>query len=328
MNDRTDARGADGGALGALPIGPSDKLLVNRLIGDDMLEYSGIGLAEPVAADSSEGRRARQKVTIFLVLVATFSAAIDLLRLFVGYGTNLIVLTWTPSMSDALEMCSVGLAGFITLAAVDHSFRDIGFARSPAEYLILAVFVPLTYCAAIYVPVWIVGLGVFGGAPVLLAGLKSALVHLPLKLLFAAGEEFGWRGVLVPNLAKAMDVKYAALLPGAIWAVWHYPSILFFGYNANTSPLFALVCFSVALIGLGIFLSWLRLASKSVWPAVVLHGVHNAVIWSIFERATDHGAITAYITTEFGLGFAVAGAVIGCLFWTKLRAFHGEIKAV
>jgi uncharacterized protein len=280
----------------------------------------------PVAVYGLERRRARQKIVIFLVLVTAFSASLDCLRVFVPFGANLIILTWTPRLGDALGMWSVGLAGFIALALVDRSLRDIGFAFASSKYLILAAGIPPTYCAVIYVPVWSLGVGRIVGASVLFAGFQSALIHFPLMLFVAAGEEFGWRGVLVPNLVRSTNFKCVALLPGAIWALWHYPDILFFDYNVGTPPLFALICFSTSLIGLGVFLSWLRIASNSVWPAVVFHGVHNSVILGIFDRATGHDAVTVYVTTEFGLGFAAAGAVIGYLFWTKLKVSVGSTQ--
>jgi membrane protease YdiL (CAAX protease family) len=273
----------------------------------------------PLATGDPERRRARQKIAIFLILVTAFAGALDVLRVLVPSGTNLIILTWTPRLADALAMWSVGIAGLIALAVIDRSLEDIGLRLGPPKYLFLALAIPITYCAAIYVPVWVLGLGRFAGTAALWTAMQSTLLHLPLRLLVAAGEEFGWRGVLVPNLARTVDIKLVAFLPGAIWALWHYPDILFFDYNVGTPFIFALTCFSVSLLGAGAFLSWLRLASNSIWPAVLFHAIHNSVISGIFDRVTEHNAMTFYFTTEFGAGQAVAGAVIGYLFWSKLN---------
>ncbi len=285
----------------------------------DAIELPLARHAPSIAASSIERRRARQKIAIFLVLVSIFSLVIDVLRVLVQHGANLAALTLSPGLVDGMMMWSVGLAGLLALVTIDRSLKNIGLRFVSPKYLILAASVPLAYCTAIYVPVWIFGLGRFGGSAVLFAGLLSALSHLPLHLFFAAGEEIGWRGVLVPNLARAAGVKSVALLPGAIWALWHYPDILFFGYNVGTPPLFALTCFSIALIGLSVFLSWLSLSSNSIWPAIIFHGVHNSVIWRAFDHATGRGGMTVYISTEFGLGFSIAGAVVGYIYWTRLR---------
>ena len=285
---------------------------------DAPAELTDTGM-QPNEAGNPEQQRAWAKIAIFLVLVAAFAGTLDLLRVFVPFGTKLIILTWTPRLADAVAMWSVGLAGLIALVVIDRTLQDVGLKLGPPKYLLLALALPFVYCTAIYVPVWILGLGRFAGTSVLWTAILSVLVHLPLTLFVAAGEEFGWRGVLVPNLARTVDVTRVAFLPGAIWALWHYPDILFFGYNVGTPFIFALTCFSVSLIGLGAFLSWLRLASNSIWPAVVFHGVHNSVMLGIFDRATKYDAATLYITTEFGAGLAVVGAVIGYVFWSNLH---------
>jgi membrane protease YdiL (CAAX protease family) len=172
----------------------------------------------------------------------------------------------------------------------------------------------------VYVPAWISGLGRFEGISALGRVTLSAGFYFPLYVFAATGEELGWRGVLVPSLARIADARLVALLPGAIWALWHYPNILLFSSKTETPLVFVLPCFSLMLIGLGVFLSWLRLASGSVWPAAAFHGLHNALVYGIFDRVTGHGALTAYLTTEYGIGLAAAGAVVGCLFWPRLRA--------
>ncbi len=51
----------------------------------------------------------------------------------------------------------------------------------------------------------------------------------------AAGEEIGWRGFLVPELAKGLPFTAVALVSGIIWAAWHYP-ITAVVANAALSP--------------------------------------------------------------------------------------------
>ncbi len=278
----------------------------------------GIGAASP------ERRRALAKIVIFLVLVAAFAGIIAFLRTSVPFGAKLLVVTWTPKLADILLMWSVGVAGAIALAAVDRSLRDFALKAANPKYVILAATLPLAIGAVIYLPVWSSGLGRFGGTALLVAAVQSALIHFPLHLFAAAGEEFGWRGVLVPNLARTASSKTVAFLPGAIWALWHYPDILFFDYNVGTSFVFALACFSISLVGAGAFLSWLRLTSGSIWPCVVFHGVHNSVISGIFDRLTEPEAATLYITSEFGIGLSIVSAIIGYFCWFKLRSSPSE----
>jgi uncharacterized protein len=281
------------------------------------------GDTRAIGASSPERRQALAKIIIFLFLVATFAGIIASLRVFVPVGTKLGIFAWTPRLADALAMWSVGSAGAISLVVVDRSLRDFGLKGAHPKYMFLAAALPFAIGAAIYLPVWFLGLGRFGGTALLTFAAQSALAHFPLHLFAAAGEELGWRGVLVPNLARTSGSKTIAFLPGAIWALWHYPDILFFDYNAGTQVIFALTCFSVSLIGAGAFLSWLRLVSGSIWPAVVFHGAHNSIILGIFDRLTEPEAVTLYITSEFGIGMSVVSAMIGCLCWFKLQSRRG-----
>jgi uncharacterized protein len=271
--------------------------------------------------DTAVRQQARVKVVVFLVLVAAFAAIVEALLAYVPFGTRFGPLTWTASWAFMLFMWSVGFAGLITLAAIDRSWWDIGFKSASRRYWLLAAALPVIYCAAVYVPVWIFGLGGFAGASRLGGVVLSAGVYFPFYMLAATGEEVGWRGVLVPNLARFADARLVAFLPGAIWALWHYPNLLLFG-SSGTPLLFGLICFSLMVIGHGVFLSWLRLASGSVWPAAVFHGAHNALVYGIFDRVTEPGALTAYITTEYGVGLSAAGTVIGYVFWPRLRSFQ------
>jgi membrane protease YdiL (CAAX protease family) len=259
----------------------------------------------------AEQRRAWQKIAIFIVLLILFAGSLALARLLVPFGTKLVLSTWTPFLADMLGMWSVGLAGLIALALIDNSMLGVGLGLPARKYLIAGCAVPIIYCVAIYLPVWLLAPQTFEGATMLLIGTGSCLIHLPRSLFAAAGEELGWRGVLVPNLSLVAPPAVVSLAPGALWAVWHYPDILFFGYNVGTPAPFALVSFSIGLVGIGAFLSWIRLASGSLWPAIIFHGVHNSVIWGVFERATNRGGTTAYITTEFGAAFALVGIVVG-----------------
>jgi uncharacterized protein len=51
-------------------------------------------------------------------------------------------------------------------------------------------------------------------------------------IFLALGEEIGWRGLLVPQLARLTTFTKTALLSGGIQAVWHWPFVLFAGFSS------------------------------------------------------------------------------------------------
>jgi membrane protease YdiL (CAAX protease family) len=100
-----------------------------------------------------------------------------------------------------------------------------------------------------------------------------------INTLFAFGEEFGWRGYLLPKLLP-LGPRVAVLVVGVVWGVWHWP-IVAMGYNygvgypgAPWTGMLAMVAMTTAT---GTFLAWVTLRSGSVWPAALGHGAINAV---------------------------------------------------
>ncbi|WP_017592843.1 CPBP family intramembrane glutamic endopeptidase [Nocardiopsis potens] len=116
------------------------------------------------------------------------------------------------------------------------------------------------------------GSGVPLGALGALLGLQSLglLAGLPMFL----GEELGWRGYLLPALMP-LGTWPALLVHGAVWGVWHAPVILL-GYNFGRTDLAGVGLMTVWCVLFGLVLGLLRLASGSVWPAVLCHGALNS----------------------------------------------------
>jgi membrane protease YdiL (CAAX protease family) len=85
--------------------------------------------------------------------------------------------------------------------------------------------------------------------------------------LVTFGEEFGWRGYLLPRLMP-LGQNWAILLSGMIWAAWHLPLNLLYGVNGGLQ---GFPFWLVWTIGLGAILGWLRLRAQSVWPAAIMH---------------------------------------------------------
>ena len=139
---------------------------------------------------------------------------------------------------------------------------------------------------------------------------------------FALGEELGWRGFLVPELAQISSFTKTALISGAAWSIYHYPLTLFANYNSGTPAWFALPVFTWMVLASSFVYAWLRLKWGSVWPTVILHASHNLFVQQIFDPLTLDRRTTKYVTTEFGLGLAVAYTAAAFYFWKR----RGEVQ--
>jgi membrane protease YdiL (CAAX protease family) len=124
------------------------------------------------------------------------------------------------------------------------------------------------------------GLGLVGR---LLAWGLALVLNIPAQItppspllvaviVFAAGEEIGWRGYVLPRLLRSHSALAASLLLAIPWAVLHYALMLPGGMLAGTPPLgHSLFIFSTSVL-----LAWTYLRSRrSLLAATLLHGWIN-----------------------------------------------------
>jgi membrane protease YdiL (CAAX protease family) len=116
----------------------------------------------------------------------------------------------------------------------------------------------------------------------LLIQLAGVITYAPLiNLLFAIGEESGWRGFMVPALMESWGRRTGLIVGGVIWGAWHWPLIIFVGYQygigyfgAPVTGLFAMCLFTTSL---GILLQFLYEKGGTIWLPALAHGAINAV---------------------------------------------------
>ena len=110
---------------------------------------------------------------------------------------------------------------------------------------------------------------------IVLLHLVSLVIAPLFNAIFTFGEEWGWRGFLLPKLLP-LGQWQALALPGVLWGLWYAPLILQ-GYDYSFHPRLGVILMTIYCLIFGILLGWLRLATGSVWPAVIAHGALNAV---------------------------------------------------
>jgi membrane protease YdiL (CAAX protease family) len=125
--------------------------------------------------------------------------------------------------------------------------------------------------------------------------LGSLLIAPGINAIFVFGEEWGWRGFLLPKLLP-LGQWAALLLTGVLGGLWHSPVILL-GYDYPFHPKFGVILMTIFCVIFGVLLGWLRLATGSVWPAAIGHGALNAVGEFPYVVATaDQTLDTAHVT--------------------------------
>lgn len=146
--------------------------------------------------------------------------------------------------------------------------------------------------------------------------LGTILIAPLLNVVFAFGEEWGWRGYLLQKLLP-LGQWPALIISGGIWGMWHLPVILL-GYNYPLYPNLGWLFMLVLCILLGILFGWTRLATGSIWPAVIAHGALNGSAGAVnLFAAADTTIDTAQAGITGWVGWLVMSAVIAILVYSK-----------
>lgn len=93
------------------------------------------------------------------------------------------------------------------------------------------------------------------------------------------GEEWGWRGYLLPKMSEKLPAIPMLLVNGIIWGLWHAP-LTAIGHNYGADyfgfPFTGIAAMCLFCIVMGIFLSYVSMKTESCIPAVLGHGAINS----------------------------------------------------
>ena len=256
-------------------------------------------------------------------LVVTFVVLTFLLSSVFWYLTSQTALV--KDNATLLMIYAVGamwcpaLAAVITRLYFRHSLRGFGTASGKPVWLALSIGLPVVAGLIMFGTAWISGIAPMNTANIPLIFAFSFIPGFLLAITFncfaAAGEEFGWRGFLVPELARFMGFTELALLSAAIWTSWHFPMMFFGNYHGTGSIWYSLAVFIPSVMGAGLILAWLRLVSGSVWVAVLFHGFWNYFIQQFYPALTTTTDAGQAMLGEFGWFVAVFYLALALVFW-------------
>lgn len=278
----------------------------------------------------------RREIGLFLCLLAASSGAFYVLLL----TDASVAERWLESPLPGLFMWCPAASALVTCLVTRRSLRGLGWRWGGLKHYGVAYALPLVFGVPVYLLIWTAGWGDFdaqrlhtlaaryglpGGTAGLLGATALVLVLAPLGVVATLGEEIGWRGFLVPHLARLTSLRRTSLIVGLIWSVWHYPLIfLVVPRLLPELPLWlGTVCFTVMVVAVSGIYTWLRVRSGSVFPAALLHATSNAFVFGL-DRLTVHH--TPYLSNEYGIGLAVSIPLVALPFWRWLgdaRASEG-----
>ena len=210
-----------------------------------------------------------------------------ILAMLFGTVVSLAIATGLlPPAASQLGALSSSLAAII-LVVVEG--RKGGLRELLSRFLIWRVglqwwaialfFVAIPSVAALYL------FDLLGGPAVDWSGLPPLVTIVPsfilLTIAAGIGEEFGWRGFLLPRLQTRHNALVSSLIIGGMWAIWHIPLFFIEGFQhdlqSQAGLLPAILAFSAFVIASSIWFTWIFNNTRgSVLLAAVMHGASNA----------------------------------------------------
>ena len=146
-------------------------------------------------------------------------------------------------------------------------------------------------------------------------GITAILFGPIINFMTCFGEEWAWRGYMVPKMAGEIKTVPMLFLSGVIWGLWHAP-LTIIGHNYGMGyigyPFTGILAMCLFCTVIGIFMSYITLKTQSCIPAVLAHGAINAF-----------ASIGMYFTVDGGnvfVGPAPTG-VIGMIAFIVLDIF-------
>jgi membrane protease YdiL (CAAX protease family) len=276
------------------------------------------------------------KATIFYGLALSFILLVALLGQ--GLGETILAIAMLTPLAAVLLMHFVVTHDGTTR----DGWRVLGLHHLGLRTWGFATLAPFLVMLGTYGIVWATGIGRLdqamlnaviglGGSGGILRAVFNILLGLTGSVILGLGEEIGWRGYLLPHLLPLGRTR-ALLLSGLLQGIWHLPLLLWTPfYHQGGDRLTVVILFLLTLTVGGVFYGYLRLTSKSVWPAALAHGAFN-MFWTIFTSITI--AVTSADVLEYWAGesgvitLVLVVLIAGWLIYRLQRQPSSELAAL
>lgn len=223
-------------------------------------------------------------------------------------------------------MFAPSVAHILTRLFTKEGFKNtyLGWTfKGNARYYVASVIVKLLEATLIMFLMWGIFMkGVSFGDAFPGGNWQPKIGTLLLQLAFSVivffpgfGEEWGWRGYMMPKLMELMPKPVAVIVGGIIWGLWHAPLTVSghnFGLDYKFYPWLGILLMCVFCILMNAFLTLLIERTKSVYPAAFCHAINNninvSILLGIFgSQAALESLVTVSNISTFWILLPVSG---------------------
>ena len=224
----------------------------------------------------------------------------------------------TAQVLGTVAMLLPSVAVLITRLATKEGFKNnyLGFSlKGKWKYYLISVFIKPVEALILIVLLRFVVLKDMSLSELVGNDLLQGAALFLLQFAFsvyaffpAFGEEWGWRGYMMPKLTELMGRPAAVIVGGIIWGLWHAPMTVQghnFGVDYPGYPYVGIALMCVFCIAMNALLTWLTERTGSIYPASFCHMINNdcnlIIVCSLFLSEQAIAKISAAGVVELFL---------------------------
>ena len=265
-----------------------------------------------------DGNAAAYQALLAVSMFCPLAAVLLVCKVFLHQPTG---IGWKPKGKKRFWLAAwFGPAMFTVLAAVLY------FAVFPSRLDLSGSWLATAYGGGMGAAT-LQKLGVSSAGYILQTGLAAVTLGPAVNMFFAAGEEAGWRGFMMPRLKERFGLLSGRLLGGIVWGVWHWPIMLLVGYEYGTNylgaPVLGLVVWCVVCFALNTLLDWLYENTGCIWVPAIAHGAFNAIA-SLFTVLTYPADAYYNVLGPTPIGLIGMLPMLAAAVWLTLRQIKRE----
>lgn len=290
---------------------------------------------------SSEKKLTVRRLVIFLVIsFIPFMILIPILwavygePIYTSKNENVAVVTYILGVFGMMIPSVANLiTRLITKEGFANSYLGVHF-KGKGCYWFASIAVKLTEGWAGLILLWAIFMNDIAFREVYpninIQNISAYLLQLACSIIIffpAFGEEWGWRGYMMPKLLELMPKSAAIIVGGVIWGLWHAP-LTVVGHNFGTDypgyPFVGILVMCLFCVLMNCFLTLVTEKTRSIYPASFIHMINNnmgaAILLTVFGSETSIQRIQGLNSIElfFSMfGITALTAVISFVLFVK-----------
>ena len=244
------------------------------------------------------------------------------------FSVTVLIVTWCYawfifSKPETVQYYVFSMFIPATVALIINSlrYRSVKQVFRPVTHplnfrsILFSFFYPVVFIGFVALCVYLLGIAEFNPEKL------SNLTHYPslevvlIGSLLMFGEEYGWRGFLLKEIAEVKGKIFAAMAVGVVWALWHCPMV--YGLANITqmeNPLLLTIIQMGAVFVFSVPFAYSFFISGNILPPMLFHFVWNyynpIVLGNIYQN--QPGILEGSMVLINGEG--LAGIILGIIF--------------